>query len=111
MDEVVVLVEYRARPGQEAAAMQRIAAVVAEVRAREAQCGGIRILQDLDDPARITLVEAWPDREHYLGVHLQQPHLRAFIAEAAALFEGPPAISFCSTSPAWDRRVSMRPRD
>jgi quinol monooxygenase YgiN len=111
MDEIVVLVDYRARPGQEAAARERIARLVAEVRAREAQCGGIRILQQLDDPSRITLVEAWPDREHFLGPHLQQPHIQAFIAEAATLFEGPPAISFWSSSPAWDRRVSMRPRD
>ena len=94
MDEIVVLVDYRVRPGQEAAARERIARLVAEVRAREAQCSGIRILQQLDDPTRITLVEAWPDREHFLGPHMQQPHIQAFIAAAGAFLAGPPDLSF-----------------
>ena len=111
MDDVVVLVEYRVREGQEAVALQRVARLVADVRAHEPQCDGIRILQQQDDPRRITLVEVWPDRAHFLGPHMQQPHLQAFIAEAPALFDGPPAISFWNGSPAWDRRISMRPRD
>jgi len=111
MDDVVVVVEYRVREGHEATAMPRIAHLVAAVRANEPLCDGIRILQHQDDPRRITLVEVWPDREHYLGPHLQQPHLRTFIDEAASLFEGPPSISFWNASPAWDRRISMRPRD
>lgn len=111
MDEVVVLVEYRVQAGQEAAAMSRIARLVADVRALEPLCSGIRILQQQDDPRRITLVEAWPDRAHFLGPHMQQPHIQAFIGEAATLFEGPPAISFWNPSPTWDRRISMRPRD
>lgn len=110
MDEIMVLVEYRARPGSEALAMERIARLVAEVRAREPECGGIRILQHAEDPARITLVEAWPSRESFLGPHTQQPHIQAFIATAGEFLDGPPAISFWNASPAWDRRVSMRVR-
>lgn len=110
MDEIMVLVEYRAQRGKEALAMDRIAHLVAEVRAREPACGGIRILQHAEDPARITLVEAWPDRESFLGPHLQQPHIQSFIATAGEVLEGPPAVSFWNASPAWDRRVSIRAR-
>lgn len=110
MEGIVVLVEYRARPGQEQVAMEQIARLVADVRAREPDCEGIRILQSADDPTRITLVEAWPDRERFLGPHMQQPHIRAFIDAAGGFLQGPPEISFWNPSPAWDRRVSMRPR-
>ena len=111
MEGIVVLVEYRARPGQEGQAMQRISRLVAEARAREPACQGIRILQHEQDPCRITLVEEWPDRAHFLGPHMQQAHIAAFVAEAADFLDGPPQISFWQPSPAWDRRVSMRPRD
>lgn len=111
MEELVVLVEYRARAGCEAEAFDRLARLVSEVRAREPECGGIRILQHSEDPTRITLVEEWPDRERYLGPHLRQPHILAFMQSAEPLFEAPPSISFWNASPAWGRRVSMRPRD
>jgi quinol monooxygenase YgiN len=111
MEELVVVVEYRARPGSEADALERLARLVAEVRAREPECGGIRILQHREEPTRISLIEEWPDRERYVGPHLQQPHVRAFMESAVILFEGPPRISFWNASPAWGRRVSMRPRD
>jgi quinol monooxygenase YgiN len=111
MKELVVLVEYRARPGCEAEALDRLARLVAEIRAREPECGGIRILQHSEDATRISVIEEWPDSERYADPHLQQPHVRAFLRDAEALFQAPPSISFWNASPAWSRRVSMRPRD
>jgi quinol monooxygenase YgiN/limonene-1,2-epoxide hydrolase len=94
VDPIVVLIEYRMLAGAEARARHQIDALVATVVASEPDCLGITVLQDHDDPARLLLHERWTSREAYLGPHMQTPHLRAFIAGAAELFAGPPAISF-----------------
>lgn len=94
MTHATVLIAYRAQPGQVATAGQALAALVATVLAKEADCGGITLLQDQDDPTRFTLVEHWPSREVFLGPHMQQPHIQAFIASAGAFLAGPPEISF-----------------
>ena len=90
----IVLVGYRALPDQVEAARREIAALVAQVQATEADCGGITMLQDASDPTRFTLVEDWPSREIFLGPHMQQPHIQSFIQRAGAFLAGPPDISF-----------------
>lgn len=94
MSRIVVLVQYRALPDQIDTARQAIAALVAKVTSSEPDCGRIEILQDANDPARITLIERWPSQAIFLGPHLQQPHIQAFIATAGAFLAGPPDISF-----------------
>ncbi len=94
MNPIVVLVHYRALPDQADAARRAIAALVATVTSSEPECGGIDLLQDANDPTRITLVERWPSQAHFLGPHLQQPHIQAFIASAGAFLAGPPDLSF-----------------
>ena len=89
-----VLITYRARMDQIEAARRELAALVATVLAKEPDCGGITMLQDVDDPTRFTLVEQWPSREIFLGPHMQQPHIQAFIQSAGAFLAGPPDISF-----------------
>lgn len=91
---VVVMINYQAKSGQELRAGREIADLVAIVLQEEPECGGITILQDLSDPARFTLVEAWPSRESYLGPHMQTSHLQAFIQRAGDFMAGPPEISF-----------------
>ena len=91
---VTVLIEYRARHGQATVAAGELQRLIATVVAAEADCLGIRLLQDPDDPAHLLLVEQWSSREAYLGPHLQTAHLQAFIARAGELFEGRPAITF-----------------
>lgn len=92
--ETVVVVAYRALPDQAGTARREIAALVATVLRAEPECGGITLLQDAADPARLMLIERWPSREHFLGPHMQQPHIRAFIDGAGAFLAGPPDISF-----------------
>ena len=94
MSETVVVVSYRALPGQSDTARRAIADLVGAVLSREPDCGGITILQDSDDPARIMLIERWPGKEIFLGPHMQQPHIQSFIQEAGAFLAGPPDISF-----------------
>lgn len=93
-DGVVVIISYASLPDQAERAVAEIAALIATVQRVEPDCGGIELLQDLDDPTRIMLVEQWPSRESYLGPHFQQPHIQAFIARAGEFLAGPPEIRF-----------------
>ncbi len=94
MIRLVVIVKYRALPGQQEAARREIAALIATVQSSEPECGGITMLQDAADPAGFTLIEDWPSQEIFLGPHMQQPHIQAFIQAASGFLAGPPDISF-----------------
>lgn len=94
MAGVVVTVAYRARADRVDVARAQIRALVDSVLAREPECAGIRMLQDADDATRFLLVEHWPGRDVFLGPHMQQPHIREFIAGAGEFLAGPPDIAF-----------------
>jgi quinol monooxygenase YgiN len=94
MSRAVVLVGYRALPNHVERAKNAIAALVSTVQSTEPDCGGITMLQDANDPARITLIEYWPSQERFLGPHMQQPHIQSFIQTAGEFLAGPPDISF-----------------
>ena len=93
---IVVVVGYVAQPGRALDALASVRALVATVLATEPACEGIEILQALDTPESITLIERWPDQPTFLGPHMQQPHIQAFIQSAGAFLAGPPDISFHS---------------
>ncbi|MBK8727010.1 MAG: antibiotic biosynthesis monooxygenase [Holophagaceae bacterium] len=94
MSETIVIVRYRSLPDQADTARRELGALVATVLAREPECGGITLLQDAQDPTGFTLLEHWPSQALFLGPHMQQPHLQAFIQGAGAFLAGPPDISF-----------------
>lgn len=94
MSEVVVLVSYRSLPGHSDTAAREIGSLIASVQSMEPSCRGITMLQDSSDPTRITLVEHWSSQEAFLGPHMQQPHIQAFIQSASRFLAGPPDISF-----------------
>ena len=100
MQTSVVLVRYVAQPGKALDALTAIRDLVATVLSKESACAGIEILQELDKPESITLIERWPDPATFLGPHMQQPHIQAFIQSAGALLAGPPDISFYSIAAA-----------
>jgi quinol monooxygenase YgiN len=91
---VTVLIRYRAQPGKGDAAKAALAPLIRTVRAREADCLGITTLQDAADDTRFLLYERWTSQEAYTGPHMQTPHIQAFIRGAAAIFAGPPEITF-----------------
>lgn len=99
MSEAIVIIRYEARPDQVSTARREISALVATVLAAEPECAGITLLQDAADPANIMLIERWASRDAFVGPHMQQPHIRAFIETAGALFAGPPDISFWQPFP------------
>lgn len=94
MSETVVVVGYHSLADQADTAIGEITALVASVLAAESECLGIELLQDADNPTRVMLVERWPSKEHFLGPHMQQPHIQSFIQRAGAFLAGPPEISF-----------------
>jgi len=94
MSESIVIINYRSLPDRVDAARQAMDDLIGTVLAREPDCGGITFLQDADDSTRFTLVERWPSRDHFLGPHMQQPHIQSFIQTAGAFLCGPPEISF-----------------
>lgn len=91
---VIVHIEYRALPEQAGRAVSALDELIATVVATEADCLGIRLLQDSQDPTKILLIEDWTSQDAYLGPHFQTPHLQAFIARAAEYFQGRPVIQF-----------------
>lgn len=50
-------------------------------------------------PDQVMLLERWVSREAFVGPHMQQPHIRSFIATAGVLFAGPPDVSFWQPLP------------
>ena len=94
---IVVLIAFRIQPGKESLAMQVMTSLIATVRKEEPACSGITMIQDAGDPARILLYELWPDRDSYMGPHMETPHIRAFKAQGGELFAGPPDITFWNT--------------
>jgi quinol monooxygenase YgiN len=96
-DPIVVLIAFKTQPGKESLATEVMTALVATVRKEEPACAGITMIQDAADPTRVLLYERWPDRDSYLGPHMETPHIQAFKARGAELFEGPPDITFWNT--------------
>ncbi len=94
MNDIIVMVSYRAQADQVQTALSAIAALVSTVLTNEPACKGIEILQEDTDQTRITLVERWTSRDEFLGPHMQQPHIQAFIRAAGSFLSGPPEISF-----------------
>lgn len=99
MSDTLVIVAYRAQPGQVDTARREISALVQAVLAAEPDCGGIQMVQDTADPTRLTLLERWPSPAVFLGPHMQQPHIQGFIQKAGGFLAGPPDIGFWQETP------------
>jgi quinol monooxygenase YgiN len=91
---VTVVIIYRAQPGKGAAARAALGSLISTVLAEEPDCLGITTLQDVGDGTRFLLYERWTSQAAYTGPHMQTPHIQAFIQGAAAIFAGPPDITF-----------------
>ena len=94
MNDITVMVSYRLQPVQVQTALSAIRSLVSSVLTTEPDCKGIEILQEHSDQTRVTLLERWTSRDAFLGPHMQQPHIHAFIREAESFLGGPPEISF-----------------
>jgi quinol monooxygenase YgiN len=92
-NSLVVLLKYKAQPGQGAAAITALRSLIKEV-AREPHYVQIDLLVDPADDTQIMLHEVWASESYYKGEHMNTPHLQQFMGEARAFLAGPPDISF-----------------
>ena len=96
-EPIVVLIAFKIQNGKEGLATQVMTSLIATVRREEPACSGITMIRDAADPTRVLLYELWPDRDSYMGPHMETPHIQAFKAQAAELFAGPPEVTFWET--------------
>ena len=93
-NDTTVLVSYNLQPDRIDQAIHEIAELVATVTREEADCLGIEMIHNLDDPTKLTLIERWTSRQAYEGPHMQTEHIQSFIGRANGFMAGPPDISF-----------------
>jgi len=92
---VTVLIRTQLLPDSVAQGKQDLLDLAREVRKVEPNCLSIELVQDLDNPTYITMVEKWSSRDAYEGSHMQSSHMKSFIEQSSKYFAGPPDISFC----------------
>lgn len=92
--EITVLAQLRLHPDCIDPGLRDLLKFVRTVRRAERDCLSIEIVQDLDEPTQVTLIEKWTDRAAYEGPHLQTAHMKAFIENSGKYFDGPATISF-----------------
>ena len=90
-DEVVHLQPtFVARPGQEAALQAALTLLTRQSR-EEAGCLEYTLLEDRDDPARLSIYERWADTAA-IDAHDRTPHVTAFVARFDELLAEPLAV-------------------
>jgi quinol monooxygenase YgiN len=90
-DAMVLIVQFRAREGQEGVLEQELRALVPATR-REEGCLTYELHRSASTPGHFMLVEIWASRDHHTR-HLETPHMQrwaackdAFLASREASF-------------------------
>ncbi len=87
-DDVVHLQPtFLARPGQEAALREALTLLTRQSR-EEAGCLEYTLLEDCDDPARLSIHERWADTAA-IDAHDRTSHVAAFVARFEVLLAEP----------------------
>lgn len=89
--EVRVIAEAQARPGQEQALRDLLLDVIAPTR-QEVSCRRYHLHEDLDQPGHFFFYEAWASRAA-LDAHLEEPHLRRLTEAMKDLLAQPVRIT------------------
>jgi quinol monooxygenase YgiN len=98
--EVVVVVHFRAKPGQEEAAEAAFADAIPPTHAEEG-CIRFALHRVAGEPGRFILVEVWASRAD-LDAHLAAPHLAEFRARGADIWAEPAQLAVAEALPAGD---------
>ena len=93
-NDITVLAQLRLHPDFVEEGMRNLLRFAQTVRRNEKACTAIEIVQDLDDPTLLTMIEKWTDRAAYEGPHLQSAHMKAFIEQSGRYFDGKAMVSF-----------------
>jgi quinol monooxygenase YgiN len=97
---VVVVVHFRAKPGQEAAAEAAFEDAIRRTHAEEG-CVRFALHRVPGEPGRYVLVECWASRAA-LDEHLAAPHLAEFRARGAEIWAEPPQLTVAEALPLGD---------
>jgi quinol monooxygenase YgiN len=89
-DTMYVIAKLQARAGKEETLKSLILPLIEPTR-REKGCVNYEVLQDRQNPAVLTLVEAW-ETEADLNTHLALPHLQKLFSQLPDLLGAPPEI-------------------
>jgi quinol monooxygenase YgiN len=100
VDEVVVVVLFRARPDRVGEAEAAFAEAVPPAHAEEG-CTAFAVHRVAGEPERFVLVERWASREA-LDQHLTTPHLAAFRERGGDVWAEPPQLVVAGPMPLGD---------
>ena len=93
-DGVTVVIICPIQPDKVELARQEFSAIIQTVVSNEAECHGIDLHVDADNPNRLLLVEYWDSKEVFRGPHMQTAHMQAFLQRAQGFLAGMPEFSF-----------------
>jgi quinol monooxygenase YgiN len=91
---VTVVILCTIKPEKLDFARRELEGVIKEVMANESACRGIRVHDDPKSPHRLLIVEQWDSEEQFSGLHMQQPHMQAFLKTAETFLEGQAEFGF-----------------
>ena len=94
--EIHVIAEAQAKPGQDAALRDVLQACVTPTRAEQGN-RGYALHEDLDTPGRFFLYETWTSRDA-LKQHLQTPHFKTLDQNSKPLLAKPLSIAVVRAS-------------
>jgi quinol monooxygenase YgiN len=89
-DPVLVIARAQIRPETRAKFLAAARECIALTR-REHGCLAYDMHESVTQPGHFVFVESWEQRKH-VDLHMQQPHLRAFLIAAGACVESAPVI-------------------
>jgi quinol monooxygenase YgiN len=75
-------------------AKRELKAVIKTVMATEKECNGIRVHEDPDDLRRLLIIEYWDNKQHFLGPHMQAPHMVEFLKTSESFLDGKAEFNF-----------------
>lgn len=88
---LTVVARLRAKSGKEQALRDTLLTLIIPSHA-DAGCINYDLHQSTEDPTLFLFHENWESKRH-LEAHLQQPHLKAALAQAEPYLAAPPEIS------------------
>ncbi|SEN16276.1 Quinol monooxygenase YgiN [Chitinophaga rupis] len=91
---VTVLITSRIKPGKMETAKFELDTVIKTVIERESACQGIQVYDNPDDPQQLLIIEKWNSKDIFLGPHMQEPHMIAFMKVAESFLDGKAAFTF-----------------
>jgi quinol monooxygenase YgiN len=91
---VTVVITCAIQPDKLDLARRELRAVIQQVMALEPACLGIRVHEGAKAPNRWLIVEQWASEEAFIGPHMQQPHMQAFMQTAQSFLDGQADFGF-----------------